>query len=64
MGTLWRSLSLANSTSPRSRWHARVAFLVAATKEDGERLRFIASEHKDVRRVLTITGVDELFGGI
>lgn len=41
-----------------------IAFLLSATKEDREgRLSFVASEAPAVQRVLTITGVAELFGG-
>jgi anti-anti-sigma factor len=41
-----------------------IAFLIAARRDDpDDRLSFIPSESLAVRRVLGITGVDELFGG-
>lgn len=36
-----------------------VAMLVAAMREGGERLSFLPSEHDSVRRLLSLTGLDE-----
>jgi anti-anti-sigma factor len=36
-----------------------LAMLVAATREGGKRLSFLPSEHDAVRRLLTLTGLDE-----
>lgn len=36
-----------------------VAMLVAAIREGGERLSFLPSEHASVRRLLSLTGLDE-----
>lgn len=36
-----------------------IAMLVAAMREGGERLSFLPSEHAAVRRLLSLTGLDE-----
>lgn len=36
-----------------------VAMLVSAMREGGERLSFLSSEHDAVRRLLSLTGLDE-----
>ena len=36
-----------------------IAMLVTATREGGEQLSFLPSEHASVRRLLSLTGLDE-----
>jgi anti-anti-sigma factor len=36
-----------------------IAMLVAAMRDGGERLTFLPSEHDPVRRILSLTGLDE-----
>jgi anti-anti-sigma factor len=36
-----------------------IAMLVAAMREGGERLSFLPSEHEAIRRLLSLTGLDE-----